>query len=98
MTLRRRALPVRMLVEQNQPQDVRYKAEASNYADQLSVLHLLRLHKPLDGLQENRDAQGDEEDPINQRTKCLSALPLHSATIESEQVHGGKERAAGLTP
>lgn len=37
---------------------------------------LLRLDESLDGFEKDGEAEGDEEDAVDESTQCLCALPL----------------------
>lgn len=50
---------VRVVMEEDQANDVGSKTKAANNADEPGVLHFLRFHQSLSSLQEDRHAQGN---------------------------------------
>jgi hypothetical protein len=70
------AVSVRVIVEEHKAYHIGEKAQASDDADQLRILHLLRLDQSLNGLQEDRHAQCNQEDTIHKGTESFGALPL----------------------
>lgn len=63
-----------MIVEQQQTHQIRGESQASHNQHQHRVGHDLGLHKALDGIEKDCDAQRDQEDAIDQRTQCFGAL------------------------
>lgn len=45
------------------------------------MLDGLGLHEAIDGLEEDGETQGDEEDAVDEGTEGFSALPLSPATV-----------------
>jgi hypothetical protein len=70
------AVPVGVIMEENQAYHIGEKAQASDDADQLRILHLLRLNQSLDSLQEDRHTQCNQENTIHKGTESFRALPL----------------------
>lgn len=89
-------MSVGVIVEQRQSNDVRQQTQTADDADKLGILHLLRLHQALYGLQENRQTQGDQENTIHEGTESFRALPLHVKRIRLEFVSSGAK--TGVLP
>ena len=70
---------VRVVVEEEEAEDVGEQAEGADDADELWVLDGLGLDEAIDGLEEDGETQGDEEDAVDEGTEGLSALPLSPA-------------------
>ena len=67
---------VSVVVEQEQAEDVGGKTEAADDQDELGLVDLLRLDETLNGFKEDGQAQGDEEDAVDEGSECFGALPL----------------------
>lgn len=65
-----------VIVEEDQANDVGQKTKTTDNTDEFAVLHLLGFHQPLYSLEENRYAQGDQEDTIDEGTEGFGTLPL----------------------
>lgn len=68
------SMTVAVIVEQHQSHQVRRETQASDYQYELWVGDNLRLHKALNGVEEDGDTQCDEEDAIDERSQRLGAL------------------------
>lgn len=56
-------------------EDVQPEPDAAHDEHSDRVLNALDRYEPLDGLQENADAQGQEEDPVEESAQQLGPLP-----------------------
>lgn len=63
-----------VVVEEEQAEDVGSEAEAADDEDKLGIANFLRLDKTLDSFKEDGQAEGDEEDTVDQCTKSLGSL------------------------
>lgn len=70
------AVGMAVIMEENESEEVRGQAEAADDEDELGMANLLRLDEALYGLEEDREAEGDEEDTVYKRAEGLGTLPL----------------------
>jgi hypothetical protein len=71
------AVAVSVVVEKEETDNVRGQAEASNNHDQLRMGDFLGLDKSLYGFEEDGEAEGDEEDSVDECTEGFGTLPLN---------------------
>lgn len=62
------AVAMSVIVEEEESEDVRCEAKATDDKDQFRVGDLLRFDESLDRLEEDGETQGDEEDAIDEGT------------------------------
>jgi len=72
------AVAVAYIMEQDQPDDVGSKTKRADDQNKLGLRDFLGFDKSLDGFEEDRETQGNQEDAVHKRTKRLCALPLYS--------------------
>lgn len=68
---------VAYVVEQDQADNVRSKTERADDQNELGLRDFLGFDKSLNGFEEDRETQCDQEDAIHERTERLCALPLY---------------------
>ena len=61
-------MTMRVVMEKHQPNNIRSETEASDYEHQLGILNLLRFDETLYSFEEDRHAEGDEEDSVHEGT------------------------------
>lgn len=76
-----RSVAVSDIVKQHETDNVRGKTEGSDDQDELGLGYLLRLDESLDSFEEDGQTEGDQEDAVDESTKRLCALPLHSVSM-----------------
>lgn len=68
------SVTVTVVMEQHQSHQVRCETETSDNQHQDRVCDNLRLHKSLDGVEEDGDTQCDQEDAVDERSQGFCAL------------------------
>lgn len=85
-------MTVTVFVKQEKTQDIGEKAKATDYEDEARVRDGLRFDKSLNSIKKDGQAQGYQEDSIDQGAQRLSSLPLMFVSIHimiwlPEEVH-----------
>lgn len=82
-------VPMSVVVEEEETDDVGSKAKGPNNEDELWMRDILRLNKSLDGFKKNGQAKRHKKDTIDKGTKRFSALPLLVVSTHAELTSQG---------
>lgn len=81
-----RSVAMSNVVEEHETNNVRGETQRSDDEDELGLRYLLGFNESLNGLKEDGETKGDQEDTVYERTKRLRTLPLHIVSIGSAAI------------